>query len=138
MGARLVTPMWKQTRSGARSYRPTPIHSRSFRPLQGPPPPMTPPQRGRRGWPIPTRAWCRQAGWGEGWSGQRGGTPAPKQGGNFREAVTTDPDTFDPHVPSNPASSAVFSNVYSTLLFQDLDNSYKPLIAERVELGQDN
>ncbi len=69
---------------------------------------------------------------------QKVGAPTLKVGGSFREAVTTDPDTFDPHVTSDPASSAVFANIYSTLLFQDFDKTYKPLIVDRMDVGQDN
>ena len=71
-------------------------------------------------------------------AGQAAATSAPKAGGTYRDAVTTDPDTLDPHVTSNPASSTVFGSIYSTLVFQDMDRAYKPLLAERMDLGADN
>ena len=64
------------------------------------------------------------------------GAPAPgapsvgKVGGVLNLAATTDPDTLDLHKTSNSASSAIFGWFYEPLVYQDLDGSYKGLVAE--------
>jgi len=63
---------------------------------------------------------------------------APKRGGTMTFAVTTDPETLDPHVTSNPAASTVFGYIYSTLIYQDLDLKYRGLLAENWETSPDN
>ena len=67
---------------------------------------------------------------------QSAGTP--RVGGTFHLDVTTDPDTLDLHQTSNPASSTVFGYLYPQLVFQDVDKSYKPWLAEKIDVAQDN
>ncbi len=63
---------------------------------------------------------------------------AQERGGTMTFAVTTDPETLDPHVTSNPAASSVFDYIYSTLIYQDFDLTYKGLLAESWETSPDN
>jgi peptide/nickel transport system substrate-binding protein len=62
----------------------------------------------------------------------------PRVGGTLRVDVPTDPDTLDPHLTSNPASSRVFTWFYPQLVYQDYDKSYKPWLAERIDIAPDN
>jgi peptide/nickel transport system substrate-binding protein len=62
----------------------------------------------------------------------------PRVGGTLRLDITTDPDTLDLHQTSNPASSTVFAYLYPQLVFQDFDKSYKPWLAENIDVAQDN
>ncbi|HEX9268937.1 MAG TPA: ABC transporter substrate-binding protein [Candidatus Limnocylindria bacterium] len=73
------------------------------------------------------------------------GAPSPgpsggssKVGGSVTFAATTDPDTLDLHQTSNPVSSTIFGWIYETLVYQDLDNSYKGLLAESWTVSPDS
>ncbi|HWV22953.1 MAG TPA: ABC transporter substrate-binding protein [Thermomicrobiales bacterium] len=63
---------------------------------------------------------------------------AQEQGGTFTFAVTTDPETLDPQKTTNSAAYTVFDEIYSTLVYQDLDLSYKGLLAESWTTSDDN
>jgi peptide/nickel transport system substrate-binding protein len=63
---------------------------------------------------------------------------AQEQGGTMAFAVTSDPETLDPHMTSNGAAWTVFDRIYSSLIYQDIDLSYKGLLAESWELSEDN
>jgi peptide/nickel transport system substrate-binding protein len=63
---------------------------------------------------------------------------ASKVGGKVTFAASTDPDTLDPHKTSNPVSSTIFGWIYEPLVYQDLDNSYKGLLAESWTISPDN
>ncbi len=65
-------------------------------------------------------------------------TPLSKVGGTVTFVATTDPDTLDLHKTSNPASSTVFGWIYEPLIYQDLDNSYKGLLAESWTVSPDS
>jgi peptide/nickel transport system substrate-binding protein len=67
-----------------------------------------------------------------------GASGGPRVGGTLRLDIPTDPDTLDPHLTSNPASSRVFAYFYPQLVYQDYDKSYKPWLAEKIDVGQDN
>ncbi len=71
------------------------------------------------------------------------GTPttaveAPQVGGTVTFAAITDPDTLDLHQTSNPVSSTIFGWIYEPLVYQDLDGSYKGLLAENWTVTPDN
>lgn len=63
---------------------------------------------------------------------------AQETGGSFTYAVTSDPETLDPHVTSNPAASTVFGEIYSTLVYKDLNLAYQGQLAESWEASADN
>ena len=63
---------------------------------------------------------------------------ASKVGGKVTFVATTDPDTLDLHKTSNPVSSTIFGWIYEPLVYQDLDNSYKGLLAESWTVSDDN
>lgn len=65
-------------------------------------------------------------------------TAASKVGGSVTFAAQSDPDTLDPHKTSNPVSSVVFTWIYEPLVYQDLDNSYKGLLAQSWTVSDDN
>lgn len=64
--------------------------------------------------------------------------PVSKVGGSVTFVATTDPDTLDLHQTSNPVSSTIFGWIYEPLLYQDLDNSYKGLLAESWTVSPDS
>ncbi|HEV8230643.1 MAG TPA: ABC transporter substrate-binding protein [Candidatus Limnocylindria bacterium] len=66
------------------------------------------------------------------------GAPVSKVGGAVTFVATTDPDTLDLHQTSNPVSSTIFGWIYEPLIYQDLDNSYKGLLAEGWTVSPDN
>lgn len=63
---------------------------------------------------------------------------AQQHGGTMTFAVSTDPETLDPQVTSNGAAWTVFNYIYSPLVFQDLDLSYKGLLADNWTVSPDN
>jgi peptide/nickel transport system substrate-binding protein len=66
------------------------------------------------------------------------GAPASKVGGTVSFVATTDPDTLDLHKTSNPVSSTIFGWIYEPLIYQDIDNSYKGLLAESWTVSPDS
>ncbi len=62
----------------------------------------------------------------------------PKVGGSVTFAAITDPETLDLHQTSNPVASNVFGWIYEPLVYQDLDGSYKGLLAESWTVSPDN
>ena len=69
--------------------------------------------------------------------GASGGSGS-KVGGTVTFAAISDPDTLDLHQTSNPISSTVFGWIYEPLIYQDLDNSYKGLLAESWAVSPDS
>jgi len=61
-----------------------------------------------------------------------------KVGGTVTFAAITDPETLDLHQTSNPVASTIFGYIYEPLVYQDLDNSYKGLLAESWTVSPDN
>ena len=53
-------------------------------------------------------------------------------------AVTTDPETLDPHMTSNGAAWTVFSKIHDSLFYQDLDLTFQGLLAESWEISDDS
>src|SRR5438128_9821520 len=67
-----------------------------------------------------------------------GSTSGSKVGGTVTFAAITDPETLDLHQTSNPVASTIFGYIYEPLVYQDLDNSYKGLLAESWTVSLDN
>jgi peptide/nickel transport system substrate-binding protein len=67
-----------------------------------------------------------------------GNSSGSKVGGTVTFAAITDPETLDLHQTSNPVASTVFGWIYEPLVYQDLDNSYKGLLAESWTVSPDN
>ena len=63
---------------------------------------------------------------------------AQEASGTLRFAVTTDPETLDPQMTSNGSAWEVFNRIYSSLVYQDIDLTYKGLLAESWETSADN
>ena len=59
-------------------------------------------------------------------------------GGTFTEVLSSDPETLDPHITSNSVSWTVFTELYSALIYQDIDLSFKGMLAESWEISEDN
>ncbi len=59
-------------------------------------------------------------------------------GGTMAFAVSSDPETLDPHITSNGAAWEVFNQIYSSLIYKDLDLTYKGLLAESWDVSEDN
>jgi len=66
------------------------------------------------------------------------GASGSKVGGTVTFAAITDPETLDLHQTSNPVASNIFGSIYEPLVYQDLDNSYKGLLAESWTVSPDN
>ena len=63
---------------------------------------------------------------------------AQEAGGTFTEVLSSDPETLDPHITSNSVSWTVFTEIYSALVYQDIDLSFKGMLAESWEISEDN
>lgn len=63
---------------------------------------------------------------------------AQTAGGTMAFAVSSDPETLDAHVTSNGAAWTVFTEIYSSLVYKDLDLTYKGLLADSWEINDDN
>lgn len=63
---------------------------------------------------------------------------AQEAGGSMAFAVTTDPETLDPHMTSNGAAWTVFSKIHDSLFYQDLDLTFQGLLAESWEISDDS
>ncbi len=63
---------------------------------------------------------------------------AQSAGGTMAFAVSSDPETLDPHVTSNGAAWDVFNQIYSGLVYKDLDLTFKGLLAESWEISEDS
>lgn len=78
------------------------------------------------------------AGSGVAWEASTVLAQTPKRGGEISFALQTDAATLDPQVTSDPNAYTIFANIYSTLVYQDLDLSYKGLLAESWQTSPDN
>lgn len=63
---------------------------------------------------------------------------AQQSGGSLAFSVSSDPETLDPHITSNGAAWEVFNEIYSGLVYKDLDLTYKGLLAESWEISDDS
>ncbi len=63
--------------------------------------------------------------------------PAPVQGGKLVYGLTLAPSGIDPHVDASSELGIPLTSVYDTLVYQDLDGSFVPGLAERWEVSDD-
>jgi peptide/nickel transport system substrate-binding protein len=61
----------------------------------------------------------------------------PIQGGKLVYGLTLAPSGIDPHVDASSELGIPLTNVYDTLVYQDLDGSFVPGLAERWEISTD-
>ena len=61
----------------------------------------------------------------------------PAQGGKLVYGLTLAPSGIDPHVDASSELGIPLTSVYDTLVYQDLDGSFVPGLAERWELSAD-
>ncbi len=64
-------------------------------------------------------------------------TPGPKPGGKIIYGLTLAPSGIDPHVDASSELGIPLTSVYDTLVYQDLDGSFVPGLAERWEVSAD-
>jgi peptide/nickel transport system substrate-binding protein len=63
--------------------------------------------------------------------------PTPAQGGRLVYGLTLAPSGIDPHVDASSELGIPLTSVYDTLVYQDLDGSFVPGLAERWEVSED-
>ena len=64
-------------------------------------------------------------------------TPGPRPGGKIIYGLTLAPSGIDPHVDASSELGIPLTSVYDTLIYQDLDGSFVPGLAERWEVSAD-
>ena len=64
-------------------------------------------------------------------------TSEPVAGGDFTYALSTAPDTLDPHVSGFAVSYRVLKSIFETLVYQDEDHSIEPWLATDWEISKD-
>jgi peptide/nickel transport system substrate-binding protein len=65
------------------------------------------------------------------------GEAAPVQGGKLVYGLTLAPSGIDPHVDASSELGIPLTSVYDTLVYQNLDGSFVPGLAERWEVSDD-
>ena len=65
------------------------------------------------------------------------GAITPVKGGKLVYGLTLAPSGIDPHVDASSELGIPLTSVYDTLVYQDLDGSFVPGLAERWEISQD-
>jgi peptide/nickel transport system substrate-binding protein len=63
--------------------------------------------------------------------------PTPTRGGRLVYGLTLTPSGIDPHVDASSELGIPLTSVYDTLVYQDLDGSFVPGLAERWEVSED-
>ncbi len=63
--------------------------------------------------------------------------PAQRSGGKLIYGLTLAPSGIDPHVDASSELGIPLTSVYDTLVYQDLDGSFVPGLAERWEMADD-
>ena len=63
--------------------------------------------------------------------------PIPTQGGRLIYGLTLTPSGIDPHVDASSELGIPLTSVYDTLVYQGLDGSFVPGLAERWEVSED-
>jgi peptide/nickel transport system substrate-binding protein len=63
-------------------------------------------------------------------SAQTFGQQAPKSGGTLKTAMMGAADTLDPHVTGARRAYTILMNIFDTLVYKDLDNTFKPGLAK--------
>ncbi|HEY4551042.1 MAG TPA: ABC transporter substrate-binding protein [Bacillus sp. (in: firmicutes)] len=64
-------------------------------------------------------------------------TSKPVAGGEFTYALSTAPDTLDPHVSGFAVSYRVIKSLFETLVYQSEDNKIEPWLATEWEISED-
>ena len=64
-------------------------------------------------------------------------SPSENQGGVLVYGLTLAPSGIDPHVDASSELGIPLTSVYDTLVYQDLDGSFVPGLAERWDVSQD-
>src|SRR4051794_14375063 len=64
-------------------------------------------------------------------------TSEPVAGGEFTYALSTAPDTLDPHVSGFAVSYRVIKSIFETLVYQSADNTIEPWLATEWEISED-
>ena len=70
-------------------------------------------------------------------NGEPDGTATPVQGGTLVYGLTLAPSGLDPHVDASSELGIPLTSVYDTLVYQDLDGSFVPGLAERWDISPD-
>lgn len=68
-------------------------------------------------------------------NGQPTAAAAPKEGGRLVYGLTLAPSGIDPHIDASSELGIPLTSVYDTLVYQDLDGSFVPGLAERWEIA---
>ena len=66
-----------------------------------------------------------------------GGAVTPIEGGRLVYGLTLAPSGIDPHVDASSELGIPLTSVYDTLVYQDVDGSFVPGLAERWDIAQD-
>jgi len=61
----------------------------------------------------------------------------PLAGGVVTRALTSEPSGLDPHGPPGSGQNVILPYIFDTLVFRDVDNTYKPFLAESWEVSPD-
>jgi len=59
------------------------------------------------------------------------------EGGTVTRALTSEPSSLDPHGPPGSGQNVILPYIFDTLVFRDVDNTYKPFLAESWEISSD-
>lgn len=62
---------------------------------------------------------------------------SPRTGGTLTRAITSEPASLDPNGPAASGQNVILPYLLDTLVYRDLDNSYKPYLAEEWTVGED-
>lgn len=61
----------------------------------------------------------------------------PPTGGVVTRALTSEPSGLDPHGPPGSGQNVILPYIFDTLVYRDVDNTYKPFLAESWEVAPD-
>ncbi|WP_161569153.1 ABC transporter substrate-binding protein [Candidatus Oscillochloris fontis] len=61
----------------------------------------------------------------------------PVMGGTVTRAITAEPTSLDPHAAPGSGQNIILPYIFETLIFRDMDNTYKPYLAKSWEISED-
>ncbi|EFO80320.1 extracellular solute-binding protein, family 5 [Oscillochloris trichoides DG-6] len=61
----------------------------------------------------------------------------PVMGGTVTRAITAEPTSLDPHAAPGSGQNIILPYIFDTLIFRDMDNTYKPYLAKSWEISED-
>mgnify|MGYP000053032784 CR=1 FL=1 len=61
----------------------------------------------------------------------------PVRGGTLTRAITSEPTTLDPHGAASSGQNVILPYLLDTLIYRDIDNTYKPYLAEKWTISED-